>query len=418
MGYFVFLRDKFSLGNISKKSMDNIITLLQKVQHLIALDKQRKEEARKRGEKYNIFSVLGIETSEVRTHSAFLASLLNPNGNHGVGNAFLDAFVKEMNLGGLQLDTTNAQVNVEHVTSDGRIDILIFDNNKKAVIIENKIYAGDQPEQLKRYDDYAKQQFTNGYRLLYLTLDGHKPSEDSTKDLKDNQYFRLAYNNNVNISDEDSSYSENVISRDVLHWLEECVKIAYNKPLVRETIIQYQSLIKALTGMNSENETKQEIIKLFATKENYEIAALIANNLHDIKKYIVYQNLKPQLEERLKLFNNCSIKKFEYGEGYYCAIIISVSSWKNGEIYYEFDKYNGTEALIYGVNDISDHKVLSNVSLPGFNHNSNWVAWKNFPYYWWGIDTINDIFSGKVADTFVKSIKELLDINESLGNVL
>lgn len=266
--------------------MDNIKTLLQKVQHLIALDKQRKEEARKRGEKYNIFSVLGIETSEVRTHSAFLASLLNPNGNHGVGNAFLDAFVKEMNLGGLQLDTTNAQVNVEHVTSDGRIDILIFDNNKKAVIIENKIYAGDQPEQLKRYDDYAKQQFTNGYRLLYLTLDGHKPSEDSTKDLKDNQYFRLAYNNNVNISDEDSSNSENVISRDLLHWLEECVKIAYNKPLVRETIIQYQSLIKSLTGADMEQEESNKFIELLTSKENVETTLKILENSRNIQNGI------------------------------------------------------------------------------------------------------------------------------------
>lgn len=398
--------------------MENIKTLLQKVQHLIALDKQRKEEARKRGEKYNIFSVLGIETSEVQTHSAFLASLLNPDGNHGVGSAFLDAFVREMNLGDLQLDTTNSQVNVEYVTCDGRIDILIFDNNKKAIIVENKIYAGDQYEQLKRYDDYAKQQFNNGYRLLYLTLDGHNPSKESIKDLNDNQYLRLAYNNNFNIGDEESSDSSNLINQDILHWLEECVKIAYNKPLVRETIIQYQSLIKSLTSMNNENETKQEIIKLFATKENYETAALIANNLHDIKKYIVYQNLKPQLEEKLKLFNDCSIKKFEYGEGYYCAIIISISSWKNGEIYYEFGKYNGTEALIYGVNDISDHKVLSNVSLPGFNHSSNWVAWKNFPYYWWDINTINDIFSGKVADAFIKSIKELLDINKNMGNIL
>lgn len=398
--------------------MENIKTLLQKVQHLIALDKQRKEEARKRGEKYNIFSVLGIETSEVQTHSAFLASLLNSDGNHGVGSAFLDAFVREMNLGDLQLDTTNSQVNVEYVTCDGRIDILIFDNNKKAIIVENKIYAGDQYEQLKRYDDYAKQQFNNGYRLLYLTLDGHNPSKESIKDLNDNQYLRLAYNNNFNIGDEESSDSSNLINQDILHWLEECVKIAYNKPLVRETIIQYQSLIKSLTSMNNENETKQEIIKLFATKENYETAALIANNLHDIKKYIVYQNLKPQLEEKLKLFNDCSIKKFEYGEGYYCAIIISISSWKNGEIYYEFGKYNGTEALIYGVNDISDHKVLSNVSLPGFNHSSNWVAWKNFPYYWWDINTINDIFSGKVADAFIKSIKELLDINENMGNIL
>lgn len=253
--------------------MENIKTLLQKVQHLIALDKQRKEEARKRGEKYNIFSVLGIETSEVQTHSAFLASLLNPDGNHGVGSAFLDAFVREMNLGDLQLDTTNSQVNVEYVTCDGRIDILIFDNNKKAIIVENKIYAGDQYEQLKRYDDYAKQQFNNGYRLLYLTLDGHNPSKESIKDLNDNQYLRLAYNNNFNIGDEESSDSSNLINQDILHWLEECVKIAYNKPLVRETIIQYQSLIKSLTSMNNENETKQEIIKLFATKENYETAA-------------------------------------------------------------------------------------------------------------------------------------------------
>ncbi len=400
--------------------MDNIKTLLQKVQHLIVLDKQRKEEARKRGEKYNIFSVLGLETSEVQTHSAFLASLLNPDGNHGVGSAFLDAFVREMNLEDLQLDTATSRVHVEHATGDGRIDILIFDHNKKAIIIENKIYAGDQPEQLKRYDDYAKQQFTNGYKLLYLTLDGHKPSKDSTKDLKDNQYLRLAYNNDLITGDEDSSNSDNVISQDVLHWLEECVKIAYNKPLVRETIIQYQSLIKSLTGMNSENETKQEIIKLFATKENFETAALIAENIKNIKKEFIYQNLILQLEKRLADLN-CSIEQFKYGEGNYeSGILISVSSWKNSKIFYQFSRYEGTDYLIYGVIDISEHKVLSNTSLQGFNHNDYWVAYKNFPYlYWWNNkDTINEIFTGKVADAFINTIKELLDINERMGNVL
>lgn len=267
--------------------MENIKTLLQKVQHLIALDKQRKEEARKRGEKYNIFSVLGLETSEVRTHSAFLASLLNPDGNHGVGCAFLKAFVSDMNLNELQLDTNNSQVTVEHVTGDGRIDILISDHNKKAIIIENKIYAGDQHEQLKRYDDYAKQQFTNGYRLLYLTLDGHKPSEDSTKGLKDNQYFRLAYNNNLNISDENpsdsNSDSNNVICQDIIHWLEECVKIAYNKPLVRETIIQYQSLIKSLTGADMEKEESDNLIELLTSKENVETTLKIIENSGNIK---------------------------------------------------------------------------------------------------------------------------------------
>lgn len=385
--------------------MDNIKTLLQKVQHLIALDKQRKEEARKRGEKYNIFSVLGLETSEVQTHSAFLASLLNPDGNHGVGSAFLDAFVREMNLEDLQLDTTDSQVNVEHVTSDGRIDILIFDNNKKAIIIENKIYAGDQYEQLKRYDDYAKQQFTNGYRLLYLTLDGHKPSKDSTKDLKDNQYFRLAYNNNLNFSNEDTSNSDNVINRDVLHWLEECVKIAYNKPLVRETIIQYQSLIKTLTGMNSENETKQEIIKLFATKENFETAALIADNIRGIKKHLVYSIVKPELVAKLP--QNCSLLRFDYDEGNWSGIRINVDRWKKAQIAFQFEK-GGNTSLVYGI--YWPNGRPNNFVLPSFRKNDNWI-WRDVKKYNnWDTHTIIDIFNGGVSEMFVDCINELLDL--------
>ena len=177
--------------------------------------------------------------------------------------------------------------------------------------------------------------------------------------------------------------------------------------------------------MNNENETNQEIINLFATKENYETAALIVNNFQEIRKQIVYQYLKPQLEEKIALLNKelnnsqiLRIKTFEYGEKNCSAIIISVSSWKNGEIYYEFGKHKGTEALEYGVNDISKNKVLSNVSLSGFNHNAGWVASRNFPYYWWGVDTINAIFNGKVADAFISSIKELLYINEKHGFIL
>ena len=385
--------------------MDNIKTLLQKVQHLIALDKQRKEEARKRGERYNIFSVLGIETSEVQTHSAFLASLLNPDGNHGVGNAFLDAFVREMNIGDLQLDTTNSQVRVEYVTGDGRIDILIYDNNKKAIIIENKIYAGDQYEQLKRYDDYAKQQFTKGYRLLYLTLDGHKPSEDSTKDLEDNQYLRLAYNNNMNVCDEEYSNSDNVISQDILHWLEECVKIAYNKPLVRETIIQYQSLIKTLTGMNSENETKQEIIKLFATKENYETAALIADNIREIKKHLVYSIVEPEIKSKLP--KKCSLLRFDYDKGNWSSIIIGVEGWEKARIAFEFEK-GGNTSLVYGIHWPNGRP--NTFELSSFRKNDKWI-WRDVKKYNdWDTRTIMDIFDGKVSNMFVDCVNELLGL--------
>ena len=35
------------------------------------------------GENFNIFKILKMETKEVKTHSAFLAELLNPKGSNG-----------------------------------------------------------------------------------------------------------------------------------------------------------------------------------------------------------------------------------------------------------------------------------------------------------------------------------------------
>src|SRR6266446_1112235 len=48
------------------------------------------------GEHFNVFRILGLEAAEVRTHSAFLAELLNPKGSPGQGDLFLRLFLKEM----------------------------------------------------------------------------------------------------------------------------------------------------------------------------------------------------------------------------------------------------------------------------------------------------------------------------------
>ena len=199
--------------------MENIQNLLSKIRHLVELDNKQKEEARKRGENYNIFSVLKMETAEMETHSAFLASLLNPNGDHGMREQFLKTFIEKTGCCDLQLDTLNCNIEVEHFTGNGRIDILIADKvAHKAIIIENKIYAGDQNAQMKRYYDYATANYKEGFRLLYLTLDGHEPSKESLKGLSDSDFKCISYRN------------------DILPWLEQCARSAYNKPLVRETI--------------------------------------------------------------------------------------------------------------------------------------------------------------------------------------
>ena len=138
--------------------------LLNEVNVILQQEKIKKEESLKRGERFNMFATLGVAHYEV-THSAIIASFLNPQELHGQGDKFLKLFLSIIG-DETELDTANSNVYTESSNDDGRIDILIEDNNKKAVIIENKIYAGDQNEQLKRYNHFA----SNKYKLWICFL--------------------------------------------------------------------------------------------------------------------------------------------------------------------------------------------------------------------------------------------------------
>jgi hypothetical protein len=110
--------------------------LLKEISKIVLKDKIQKEEKRKRGEYFNIFSVIGVQRKEVRLHSAFIAELLNPQGSHGLGDRFLVAFL-ENTLGkkNYSIETKTANVVVEYVIGPiskdgkkgGRIDILLTD---------------------------------------------------------------------------------------------------------------------------------------------------------------------------------------------------------------------------------------------------------------------------------------------------
>ena len=68
---------------------------------------------------------------------------------------------------------TNCQVFREHKTTEGKVDIVIKDSSEQNIIvIENKIYAGEQHDQLLRYH----KSFPKG-KLLFLTLEGRKSDQ-------------------------------------------------------------------------------------------------------------------------------------------------------------------------------------------------------------------------------------------------
>lgn len=293
-------------------------------------------------QKFNIFSALHQENDEVRLHSRFIAYLLNPVGNHGMGNKFLELFVQSV-LKIDEFDCTNYEVQTEYKD----IDILIY-NNEQAIIIENKIYAGDQDRQLERYYNAIKHEVNqlNGdikrknVFIAYLTLDGRSPSNGSMGDLlKANDIICCDYPCHINI------------------WLENCIILSESEnELLSKTLYQYSELLIKLTSnlnqakenqiMISENidkawELEQEKDKFFTEKckdifkhVKWHTVADFINELE-----IALQNIgaemieKPDLDAITKVThneNNNSITK----------IVISFE-YKDAKLYIANDKVNG-----------------------------------------------------------------------------
>lgn len=272
--------------------MNDLRHLLLEIQHNVDTQRQIREERYSHGECFNIFNVLGLSTNETRTHSAFIAELLNPKGSHGCGYEFLHGFIE------LFVDDTfskeelnNAQVDIEknignknrYETKGGRIDIMIT-IGKLLVIIENKIYAPDQPKQLLRYSNYAKscigiRQISN-YKLFYLTLYGEEASEIST----------------CNKIKPGIDYSCISYATDLLQWIDYCRIKAKDKPLVRETLIQYSNLIKELTNQHMETLQKEQILSIMSTYPEA-IGGIFEIGFDEFRNYLFEKFCAPEFEE-------------------------------------------------------------------------------------------------------------------------
>ena len=229
--------------------------LLSEVAKFYAESKRKENERWERGESFNIFNTIGLWSEEVRLHSALIGELLNPNGSHGASSLFLKAFLDVMGIDEGYLDYGSCSPNIlERVigavteTDGGRIDIIIEDG-KRAVIIENKIYAPDQKNQLLRYHNYGKKKFPKGYELLYLTLDGHDPSDGSLGG-KDFDYKSISY------------------ETEIVEWLEKCLEFTPDGLPVSSVIRQYIDLIKQLTYTDMDTKYVEDLKSVALAPEN------------------------------------------------------------------------------------------------------------------------------------------------------
>jgi len=245
------------------------------------------------GDTFNIFKTLKVGHYE-NTHSAIIAEFLSPKSTHGLKETFLELFLDtikdEKNIINEHFDfeCKNASVKTEAYTRDnGRIDILIENNKNQAIIIENKIFAYDQHEQLKRYDNYARGKYDeDNYLILYLTLDGKEASEQSSDNNKVS-YIKISYKD------------------DIINWLEKCSSISEKYPLVHATINQYINHIKKITEQDMDTKNYQEIANLLCdSTENVKKAFAIYKSKDAFIKTFAERYVKPLFEKVVAEINN------------------------------------------------------------------------------------------------------------------
>lgn len=118
-----------------------------------------------------------------------MGELLNPHGLHHQQADFLKLFLKKVCTEPEKATFCNNpesyQVRNEERIDEAQFDIML-ENDKARIVIENKIFAGDQYSQLYRLWQDAMKDFDGSVKLIYLTLHGSQPSKDSLKNLSEN----------------------------------------------------------------------------------------------------------------------------------------------------------------------------------------------------------------------------------------
>ena len=302
---------------------------------------------------YNIFTLFHDFSDEVNLHSNFIASLLDPNGDHYKGDLFLKLFLETCGIDDFSIDTSRATVFKEFK----HIDIYISDG-KKHIILENKVYAKDQPTQIARYIETIQNKGAEecdrvkdeDICVLYLHPDGKLPDNQSF-----GEYHAKLLGENPSIEFKVISYGN-----EILKWIDRCKNEVSNITDLNVFLSQYKDVIEMIYDRYKridEMETAK-FVEIF--KENYTAVSEIANNYQEVRKEIInefFKNVKDILENDLKDKYSIELNSVAYRP----IIIKNTTSqdkkWKNFYFTVEFQKSSMYSMPFVGFRKDDDKEV-------------------------------------------------------------
>lgn len=236
---------------------------------LILKDSQTKKN--ENGFDLNVFTLLDVERNELTTHENMLYAILNFKIDKQIAEEFVYHLIEVMGLPQVYL-REHWEIEREYFTTEGRIDLFFKSKSKrkKCIIVELKIDAGDQEKQIERYAHYAEKSKYDDYRIIYLTLDGKEPSEQSVGKANRRKLKCISF------------------KKHILKWLGTCIDICGERNIEVSFIQQYRILINKMVG---ENNMKEKVANIISNRDELKASIEIANELPKIKAEILYNFL-------------------------------------------------------------------------------------------------------------------------------
>ena len=327
---------------------ERAIAFLDEVKPIIKDIRAKEEEKRARGENFNVFSILGIETREFYI-CKMLGALLSPQGAHEAGEIFLEKFLEDV-LNESAIGAETSIVRCEDATKKRRRIDLTIEIDGKIISIEAKIHAGDQGHQLADYFEEIKNRKGACDYICYLTKDGRKPSRNSMTStsgntiLKETQIKRLSWKD------------------DIVPWLEDCVAL---ETVQRKTMVQANiwQLINTIRGWDNAMELQ---FKNIVNSDDRLDSALGIWQMVNAARNALWHNFVKEFESQMKdvhRLENIPGKESEYWfkkpeQGNYgIGLVLKAESRDNhciGFCLFDSDgKYKGSEDSAYYTSDAS-----------------------------------------------------------------
>lgn len=287
---------------------------------------------------FNLFDF--IEPDEMRL-SNILAWLLSPQASHGQGGKFLRLFLHRLSVVWPIENCNMTQVRTESWVPEGRLDVVV-QSGSRILIIENKPWAAEQPNQLERYLSYLDRLKTNNGQpgandslLVYITADGLSPPGS----MSEKEWRTRIEAGQLHCW----SYRE-----DISKWLSEC-RAACRADRVSTFIDEFvQYIRKQFEGANDMKLQDHVVQEILRSPESVS-AAMEVITATDVIRTKLLAIFKDQLEAAIAKqegwrLTGWNMRTYNRHSGF--SISFSESSRYSFGFEFDYTQYNG---LVYGV---------------------------------------------------------------------